>query len=141
MAIARPDSPHPRPWPDGTHQALHVYFPLSGTLFHLPLPMSSPPSWSHLGHPAPSPYSAWQPCFPSSGPPGPWLSGPSRASVFEDLRHSHLLGWLRGGLKVITGHRPAPALSLPRGHSCIVAACFHISDHVVPGTAWHTVVH
>lgn len=72
---------------------------------------SSPPRGlpAPPGPPSSTPLVCKAACVPSSGPPGALLNGPSRASMFEDFRHSRLLGWLQGGLKMITGP-PGPAL-------------------------------
>ena len=93
-------------WPDGTPRALPcVRFPLSPTPFPSSPPHSQP---TPPGPPSSTPLVCMAPASPLWTPEA-LLSGPSRASVFKDFRHSHLLGWLQGGLKMITGP-PTPAL-------------------------------
>ena len=96
----------PSAWPDGTHRALPcVRFPLSPTPFPCSRPHSQP---TPPGPPSSTPLVCMV-LRPLLWTPGALLSGPSRASVFKDFRHRHLLGWLQGGLKMITGPPTLPS--------------------------------
>ena len=50
-----------------------------------------------------------------------------------------MLGWLQGGLKMITGP-PTPALPSLEA-TAVRRLLYQLSDHLVPGAAWHTGLH